>query len=141
MLAEIAAANAAFSVIKTALKNGREIYEVGDTAKKYFDNKAAVAKKAKRGGNKNELAAFLELQKLQKEEEWLKEHMIYAGDPGMWEAWLQFQADCKRNRQAQAAAARRKKLENQRIIGIFLKAIAAIIVIIPLAGIVIKALL
>jgi hypothetical protein len=116
MLAEIAAANAAFSVIKTALKNGREIYEVGDTAKKYFDNKAAVAKKAKRGGNKNELAAFLELQKLQKEEEWLKEHMIYAGDPGMWEAWLQFQADCKRNRQAQAAAARRKKLENQRII-------------------------
>jgi hypothetical protein len=141
MLAEIAAANAAFSVIKTALKNGREIYDVGDTATKYFDNKAAVAKKAKRGGNKSELAAFLELQKLQKEEEWLKEHMIYAGDPGMWEAWLQFQADCKRNRQAQAAAARRKKLENQRIIGIFLKAIAAIIVIIPLAGIVVKALL
>ena len=81
MLAEIAAANAAFSVIKQALSNGKEMFEVGDEAVKYFDNKSVVAKKSNAHGNKEELAAFMELQKLRKQEEWLREHMIYAGDP------------------------------------------------------------
>ena len=36
MLAEIAAANAAFGVLKTALSNGRDLYECGNVAKKYF---------------------------------------------------------------------------------------------------------
>ena len=44
MLAEIAAANAAFSVIKQALSNGKEIFEVGEEATRYFDNKSVVAK-------------------------------------------------------------------------------------------------
>lgn len=138
MLAEIAAANAAFSIIKTALSNGKELYDVGDTATKYFDNKAAVAKKAKRGGNKSELAAFLELQKLQKEEEWLKEHMIYAGDPGMWDAWLQFQSDCKRNREREAAIARRKKIEDRKIIILFFKVIGTALLVAPLIAIIAK---
>ncbi len=138
MLAEIAAANAAFSVIKTALSNGKELFEVGDEATKYFDNKSVIAKKSNAHGNKNELAAFMELQKLRKQEEWLKEHMIYAGDPGMWDAWLQFQSDCKRNRERQAAIAKRKKLENRKIINTFLKVTGVMIIIIPLIAIIAK---
>lgn len=138
MLAEIAAANAAFSVIKTALSNGKELFEVGDEATKYFDNKSVIAKKSNAHGNKNELAAFMELQKLRKQEEWLKEHMIYAGDPGMWDAWLQFQSDCKRNRERQAAIAKRKKLENRKIINTFLKVTGVIIIVIPLIAIIAK---
>ena len=138
MLAEIAAANAAFSVIKTALSNGKELFEVGDEATKYFDNKSVIAKKSNAHGNKNELAAFMELQKLRKQEEWLKEHMIYAGDPGMWDAWLQFQSDCKRNRERQAAIAKRKKLENRKIINTFLKVTGIIIIVIPLIAIIAK---
>lgn len=138
MLAEIAAANAAFSVIKTALSNGKELYDVGDQATKYFDNKSVVAKRAKRGGNKNELAAFMELQKLQKEEEWLKQHMIYAGDPGMWDAWLKFQSDCKRNREREAAIAQRKKIEDRKHIILFLKITGLILVVIPLTAIIAK---
>ncbi len=138
MLAEIAAANAAFSVIKTALSNGKELFEVGDEATKYFDNKSVIAKKSNAHGNKNELAAFMELQKLRKQEEWLKEHMIYAGDPGMWDAWLQFQSDCKRNRERQAAIAKRKKLENRKIINTFLKVTGVMIIVIPLIAIIAK---
>jgi hypothetical protein len=138
VLAEIAAANAAFSVIKTALSNGKELFEVGDEATKYFDNKSVIAKKSNAHGNKNELAAFMELQKLRKQEEWLKEHMIYAGDPGMWDAWLQFQSDCKRNRERQAAIAKRKKLENRKIINTFLKVTGVIIIVIPLIAIIAK---
>ncbi len=138
MLAEIAAANAAFSVIKTALSNGKELFEVGDEATKYFDNKSVIAKKSNAHGNKNELAAFMELQKLRKQEEWLKEHMIYAGDPGMWDAWLQFQSDCKRNRERQAAIAKRKKLENRKSINTFLKVTGVMIIVIPLIAIIAK---
>ena len=76
MLLEIAAANAAFGIIKEALTNGKELYEVADTVGSYFDNKSIIAKKAKQGGNGDELSAFMELQKLKKEEEWLKEYMI-----------------------------------------------------------------
>jgi len=141
MLAEIAAANAAFSVIKTALSNGKQLFEVGEEATKYFDNKSVIAKKSNAHGNKNELAAFMELQKLRKQEEWLKEHMIYAGDPGMWDAWLQFQSDCKRNRERQVAIAKRRKIENRKTITAFLKVIGVIIVVIPLIAIIAKLIL
>ena len=78
------------------------------------------------------------LEKLQKEEEWLKQHMIYAGDPGMWNAWLKFQADCKRNREREAAIAQRKKIEDRKNIILFLKITGLILVVIPLTAIIAK---
>jgi hypothetical protein len=116
MLLEIAAANAAFGIIKEALTNGKELYEVADTVGSYFDNKSIIAKKAKQGGNGDELSAFMELQKLKKEEEWLKEYMIYAGDPGVWDAWLQFQSDRKRQREAAAKAKIYKKAQKNKLL-------------------------
>lgn len=132
MLAEIAAANAAFSVIKTALSNGKELFEVGEQASSYFDNKSAIAKKANANGNKSELAAFMELQKLKKQEEWLKDHMIYAGDPGMWDAWLKFQSDCKRNRERERQIALQKKMENRRFLLWWAKIVGGVAICIPI---------
>ena len=132
MLAEIAIANAAFGVIKQALTNGKELYDVADTASTYFDNKAAISRKASKSGNSNELAAFMELQKLQKEEEWLKEHMIYAGDPGMWEAWLQFQSQRKRQREAAIREAKRAKAQRLAEMMIWFKVIGGTVVILPI---------
>jgi len=99
MIAEIAAANAAFQVIKGALTNGRELYDVAEQATKYFDNKSAIAKKAKRTGGSTELQCFMQLEKIKEQEEWLKDHMIYAGRPDMYTDWLQFQSDRKRERE------------------------------------------
>ena len=48
MLAEVAAANAAFGIIKLALKNGKELYDVSSSAADYFNSKSVVARKAKR---------------------------------------------------------------------------------------------
>jgi hypothetical protein len=39
MLAELAAANAAFQIIKAAVKNGGEILSAGQSLLEYFDNK------------------------------------------------------------------------------------------------------
>ncbi len=131
MLAEIAAANAAFSVIKQALSNGKEIFEVGEEATRYFDSKSVVAKKSNAHGNKEELAAFMELQKLRKQEEWLREHMIYAGDPGIWDAWLQFQSDAKRAREKGIREEKLRKAKQMEFILLWIKVVAGIAIIIP----------
>jgi hypothetical protein len=99
MIAELAAANAAFKVIQAALNNGKEIYDCAQAASSYFDNKAALSKKAGVGG-KSDLQAFMALEKLKEQEEWLKESMIYAGRPNMYDDWLKYQSDCKRKRDA-----------------------------------------
>ena len=99
MIAELAAANAAFKVIQAALNNGKEIYDCAQAASSYFDNKAALSKKAGVGG-KSDLQAFMALEKLKEQEQWLKESMIYAGRPNMYTDWLNYQSDCKRKRDA-----------------------------------------
>ena len=141
MLAEIAVANAAFSVIKQALTNGKELFDVADSATSYFDSKSVIAKKAKQGGNRNELQAFMELQKLKKQEEWLREHMIYAGDPGMWDAWLQFQSDAKKLREKEAALARYEKQQNTKFILMWVKGLGISILFIPILIFMIMALI
>lgn len=98
MLAEIAAANAAFQVIKGALSNGKELYDVAEQATTYFDSKSAIAKKANRTGGSNELQCFMQLEKIKEQEEWLKEQMIYAGRANLHADWLKFQSDCKQRR-------------------------------------------
>ncbi len=40
MIAELAAANAAFGVIKEAIANGKELYEAGEALADYFGLKA-----------------------------------------------------------------------------------------------------
>jgi len=131
MLAEIAAANAAFSVIKQALSNGKEIFEVGEEATRYFDNKSVVAKKSNAHGNKEELSAFMELQKLRKQEEWLREHMIYAGDPGIWDAWLQFQSNAKRAREKAIREEKQRKAKQMEFILLWIKVVAGITILVP----------
>ena len=131
MLAEIAAANAAFSVIKEALSHGRDLVDVSDSAIKYFDNKSVIAKKADAHGNKNELAAFMELQKLRKQEEWIREHMIYAGDPGIWDAWLRFQADAKKARELAIRQEKYRKTKEKEFLYLWLKVVAGTVLAVP----------
>jgi hypothetical protein len=45
MLLELAAANAAFNVIKQALANGKDLSDMGSKVFDYFDNKAKIQQK------------------------------------------------------------------------------------------------
>ena len=64
MLAEIAAANAAFSVIKAALANGKELSALGSRVFDYFDNKAKIQEKATQKGGGSDLEEFMALEQL-----------------------------------------------------------------------------
>jgi hypothetical protein len=109
MLAEIAAANAAFSVIKAALANGKELHQLGSRVFDYFDNKAKIQERATQKGGGSDLEEFMALENLKQQEEELRERMIYAGRPGMWTDWLKFQAQAARRRREAADAAAREK--------------------------------
>jgi hypothetical protein len=54
------------------------------------------------------------LEQLKKQEEELREMMIYQGRAGLWTDWLKFQLEAKKKREA---AEREKVLKRQRIIG------------------------
>jgi hypothetical protein len=119
MLVELAAANAAFAVIKEAVQNSGDLMNAGQAVFQYFNSKAAIQKKyqkkAKDAG-RSDIEEFFALEKLKKQENELREMMIYQGRAGMWTDWLQFQKDAKKKRDAEEraelrrAAARRAKL-------------------------------
>jgi len=132
MLLELAAANAAFAVIKEAVQNSGDIMNAGDALFKYFDSKAELQKKAneKGGSSRGDLEEFMALEKLKQQEEELKQMMIYSGRGGMWDDWLAFQVKVKKKREADK---RQKVLDRQRLIG-RIKDVAMIILIIVLLG-------
>jgi hypothetical protein len=70
------------------------------------------------------------LEQLKKQEEELREMMIYQGRAGLWTDWLKFQLDAKKRREA---AEREKVLKRQRMID-RIKDTGMIILIITLLG-------
>lgn len=120
MLAEIAAANAAFAVIKSAIQNGREIadvaHKVGDYVNATEDLRKKGEKRKRRTGGAD-LEEFMHLEKLKQQEEELKQLMIYTGRAGLWHDWIRFQAEARKARIA-AAEARRRNIQKWIEIGI-----------------------
>ena len=113
MLAELAAANAAFSIIKQTIQNGKDLHDTGSAAFNYFDNKTKLQKSFTKKGKRQDLEEFFALEKLKEQEEQLKELMIYAGRPGLWDDWLKFQSDAKRQRDHDEAMRRKAILYRQ----------------------------
>jgi hypothetical protein len=118
MLAELAAANAAFSVIKTAIQNGKEIADAGSAIAQFVGAKEKLQRKASKKGNGSDLEEFMALEKIREQEEQLKEIMIYAGRPGLWGDWQRFQAKARiaRREAEEAALKKRKKIIDTSII-------------------------
>jgi hypothetical protein len=114
MIAEIAAANAAFAVIKGALANGKELHQLGSKVFDYFDNKAKIQEKATQKGGGSDLAEFMALEQLKQQEEELRERMVYAGRPGMWGDWQKFQAAAARKRREAKEEAEREAIRRKQ---------------------------
>ena len=129
MLAELAAANAAFAVIKQAVQNGKEIAAAGNAVAEFVGAKEKLQAKAQKKGGGSDLEEFMALEKLKQQEDELKTIMIYAGRPGLWHDWQKFQAKARvARREAEIAAAhRRKKIIEGTIIGAFILCCLAVL--------------
>jgi hypothetical protein len=129
MLAELAAANAAFAVIKQAVQNGKEIASAGSAVAEFVGAKEKLQAKAQRKGGGSDLQEFLALEKIKQQEDELKTIMIYAGRPGLWHDWQRFQAKARvARREAEIAAThRRKKIVENAIIAVFVLCCFAVV--------------
>ena len=106
MLVELAAANAAFAVIKEAVNNGGDIMAAGQQLFNYFDNTSKIQKKAE---SDNDMEAFAAIEQIKNNEAELKRMMVYHGRAGLWEDWLKFKREAKQKRDAAEKEAARKK--------------------------------
>jgi len=129
MLAELAAANAAFAVIKQAVSNGKEIAAAGNAIAEFVGAKEKLQQKAQKKGGGSDLEEFMALEKIREQEEQLKQIMIYAGRPGLWADWQRFQAKARvaRREAEEAAIKRRRKMIDGTIIAVFVVTILAIL--------------
>jgi len=140
MLAELAIANAAFSVIKETIQNGGDILSAGQSLFNYFDAKSTIAKKAKEGGMKSDLEEFMALEKLKQQEQELKQMMIYQGRGGLWDDWMAFQVEARKKREkaeAEAKVKRMKRIEALKTAGM----VTLLIVMLGGLGVIIAAIL
>lgn len=129
MLAEIAAANAAFQVIKQCISNGRELASAGQAIAQFVGAKEDLQRKAQKKGGGSDLEEFLALEELKTKEEELKQMMIILGRPGLWSDWQKFQAKARvARREAEIeSAARRKRIVEGTIIAAFVACCLAVL--------------
>lgn len=129
MLAELAAANAAFAIIKQAVSNGKDIASAGNAIAEFVGAKEKLQQKAQRKGGGSDLEEFMALEKIREQEEQLKQIMIYAGRPGLWNDWQKFQAKARvaRREAEQERVKRRKHHFEVAVVTFFLIVVACIL--------------
>jgi hypothetical protein len=139
MLLELAAANAAFAVIKEAVQNSGDLMAAGSKVFEYFDAKSAIQKKYEskaRDSRSNDMEEFFALEQLKKQEVELREMMQWQGRAGMWTDWLEFQKQAKAKREEarkaelRAAAVRKAKIW----LGLMWAAIVSLMGVLALMG-------
>jgi len=122
MLAELAAANAAFAIIKKAVSNTGDLAKAGKAISDFVIAKEELQrkgnKKKKSGVRSSDLEEFIALEKIREQEEQLKQIMIYAGRPGLWNDWQRFQANARKERRVQEELAKRRRAEILEMLGL-----------------------
>jgi len=122
MLAELAAANAAFSIIKKAVQNTGDLAKAGRAISDFVIAKEELQrkgnKKKKAGVSSSDLEEFIALEKIRQHEEELKQFMIYCGRPGLWHDWQKFQAQARKERRVQEELAKRRRAEIMEALGL-----------------------
>ena len=108
MLIELAAANAAFAIIKKTLCNGKELLDAGKAVTDYFGASSAISKEVATKGKGSALEAYQAQQQLMRQEEELKQ-MLNKQSLMCYHDFLQFKAQFARDQKEAAKVQARKK--------------------------------
>jgi len=118
ILESLAAANAAYAIIRQCVENGSEISKAGKAIADFTLAKDKVEQQArKRGsnldGSKSDLEEFLALDELKRKEDELRSMMQLYGRANMYPDYVKFCAEARRQRAEAAAEAKRLALKRQ----------------------------
>ena len=129
MLAELAAANAAFGIIKSFVSNGKELSGCVQQISDFVFSKEELEKKAskkKLKGGGTDIEEFMALEQIREKEEELKKMMIYLGRPGLWQDWQKFQVEARKARRHQEKMEQKRREELMEYIGYGIAALGLI---------------
>ena len=148
ILESIAAANAAYSVIKTALGNGKETAGVISSIGKFLaaedDIKEAVKKKknspltAITGGDEGDWEEFQALENIKQKRAELESYCRLYAPAGTWDRWIAWQNEARKQRQAARKAAQlahEKKMEQIQIAAGVILAVTGVVLAIYYLGV------
>jgi hypothetical protein len=101
MIAELAAFNAAYSVLKEFIGNGKDLSDCFGQIGQMTNAKEDL--KLRQQKNKKSLFAsdaeeFMALEQIKKAEAELQDFMVYHGRPGLWDDFMIFQAKARKAR-------------------------------------------
>ena len=126
ILESIAAANAAYSVIRTALSNGKETASLMGSIGKFLtaeeDIKSAVERKKKSpltaitGGSEGDWEEFQALEDIKQKRAELESWCRLYAPSGTWDRWVSFEAKVRTQRaEAKKAAVAAREKRNEQI--------------------------
>ena len=143
ILETIAAANAAYSVIKKCLENGREVKDMVGHVGKFLNAEDALKDAVKRkksspiaaitGGSEGDWEEFQALEKLKEQRAELESWCRLYGPPGTWDRWISWQAEA---RKARKAALRQQEKEREELIEALTLGLGALFAVTGIAALV-----
>ncbi len=130
MLAELAAFNAGFAVVKPCIANRRELTDalnaIGQMVGAKEDLKRRGEKKKHRNSNvlggktENDFEEFMALEKIRETEKELTSMMRLYGRPGLHDDWVRFQAEARKKRREEELAQKKQRAKNMEYFAIFI---------------------
>ena len=142
ILETIAAANAAYSVIKKCL-DGREVKDMVGHVGKFLNAEDALKDAVKRkksspiaaitGGSEGDWEEFQALEKLKEQRAELESWCRLYGPPGTWDRWISWQAEA---RKARKAALRQQEKEREELIEALTLGLGALFAVTGIAALV-----
>lgn len=102
MLAELVAINAAFAVVKETISNGRELAQAGKAINDFVNAKEDLEskhRKQKASVFGDDFETFIAIEQVRQKEKQLQEWMQLYGRPYLWQDWVKFQAEARKQRQ------------------------------------------
>ena len=130
MLAELAAFNAGFAVVKQCIANGRELTDamnaIGQMVGAKEDLKRRGEKKKKSvlsmlgGKTENDFEEFMALEKIRETEKELTSMMRLYGRPGLHDDWVRFQAEARKKRREEELTQKKQRAKNMEYFAIFI---------------------
>jgi len=143
ILETIAAANAAYSVIKKCLENGREVKDMVGHVGKFLNAEDELKDAVKRkksspiaaitGGSEGDWEEFQALEKLKEQRAELESWCRLYGPPGTWDRWIAWQAEA---RKARKAALRQQEKEREELIEALTLGLGALFAVTGIAALV-----
>ena len=133
MLAELAAVNAAFSVVKQFVANGRELSDCFQqistitNAKEDLKNRHQKKKNSfwgsLSGQSDQDIEEFMALEKIKQAEYELESMVKIYGRAGLWDDWVRFQAEARKRRLKEKDDIRKAAIKRNEYFSYFIGAV------------------